>query len=81
MVVALVLRPLATLMVVLASCEMNGHEDGQDISLSKAAVCAYVIVSSYYESHWCPLSSSYTEGCSLPGKSLGSPEAQRVHSL
>lgn len=50
MILTLDLWPLAKLMVVLASCRMNGHEDGQDISLSKAAGCAYVVVSSLLKS-------------------------------
>lgn len=61
MVLAVVMWPFAKVVAVLASYEMDGHEEGQETSPSKAAGYAYVVVSSHYQSHQCSLSLSYTQ--------------------
>lgn len=65
MILAVVMRPFAKVVAVLASCGMDGHEEGQGISPSKAAGYEYVVVSSYYQSHRCSSSLSYTQSVFL----------------
>lgn len=51
MILAVVMWPFAKVVAVLASYGLDGHEEGQDSSPSKAAGYANVVVSSHCQSH------------------------------